>query len=213
MPKYRVSEAWNGPNNGKLLGQGTKTYIAPEDRQSTPSSLPDNASYVAVVGPNALWQADKPVKLGDVHEQLGETILLVEVVNSGIAWTEPRDVSWADAPKLLNTSSSLISLRKRRVPGGFFFQEPPESVLVLLADGGTGYLSGAQLTPEGLKAALAVGGYVGNDTRLPGRHLNWQNCCTLMAWTGSIYLLLRRLASNFPAVIQGQRKANSRSDK
>jgi hypothetical protein len=204
LPKYSFSEAWNGPKNSKVLNQAPRPYIAPEDWQPTPMTSPNNAGYVAVLGPNAAWRGDRSVKLGAIRNQLDKTVLLIEVADSGIVWTEPRDVSWNDAPKLLDASPRAISLRKRRAPSGFFFQASPESVLVLLANGSIGQLSGAQLTPDGLKAALIVGGYAANDSGMSGRRLNWPNCCTLLVWTGSIYVLLRRLVCNFPLTIKGQ---------
>ena len=54
-------------------------------------------SYVAVVGPNAAWAGDKPRKLADFGDDPSGTIMLVEAVNAGIDWAEPRDFS-LDAP-------------------------------------------------------------------------------------------------------------------
>lgn len=206
-PKYRASEAWDGPTNKKSLNQAPRDYLAPEEMQSPPATSPNNTSYVAVIGADAAWRGDAPVRLGDLHGQLSKTVLLIEVANSGIAWTEPRDVSWADAPKLLTASPGTMAVRIRRIPSGIFFQGPPESVLVLLADGSIGQLSGEQLTPAGLQTALTVGGYVAHDLRPPGWGPNWRNCCTLLVWTASIYVLLRRLAANTTLTPAGQGSA------
>jgi hypothetical protein len=210
LAKYSFGEAWNGPNNKKLLTQAPRMYVAPEDWQRPPQPLPSNASYVAIVGRKGAWRGDKALSFDDMRKPLSQTVWLIEVANSNIAWTEPRDVSWDDVPKLLNPSRGAIGLRRRRTPSGFFFREPPESVPVLLADGSAHYLSGSQLTPEGLQTALAVGGFVEEQGQSLGLRLNWRNCCTLLVWTASIYLLLRRTVRNNVAAAmttgQGQRQ-------
>lgn len=49
-------------------------------------------SYVAVVGPHTAWPGVASTRLSDFKHE-SKTILLIELPDSGIVWTEPRDVS------------------------------------------------------------------------------------------------------------------------
>ena len=88
---YNFKEPWDGPNNKKLLSSRPRVYSCPIDRcpaGETPTS------YLAVVGTNAAWAGEKPRTLGaNFPAGLSNTIMVVEVADSGIAWTEPRDLS------------------------------------------------------------------------------------------------------------------------
>jgi Protein of unknown function (DUF1559) len=103
---YRMDEPWDGPNNRKLIDQRPNVYNCPSRRPS-----PGLTSYVVIVGPNTAFPGPKTTKLGDIHDGPGSTILVAEVSNVDIAWTEPRDLdaesmSWAiDDPKRPSISS------------------------------------------------------------------------------------------------------------
>jgi Protein of unknown function (DUF1559) len=103
---YRMDEPWDGPNNRKLIDRRPNVYNCP----SRPPS-PGLTSYVVIVGPNTAFPGSKTTKLGDIHDGPASTILVAEVSNVDIAWTEPRDLdaesmSWAiDDPKRPSISS------------------------------------------------------------------------------------------------------------
>ena len=103
---YRMGEPWDGPNNRKLIDQRPNIYNCPSRRPS-----PGLTSYVTVVGPNTAFPGAGTTKLGDIHDGPANTILVAEVSNVDIAWTEPRDLdaetmSWAiDDPKRPSISS------------------------------------------------------------------------------------------------------------
>jgi hypothetical protein len=198
--QYRFDEPWDGPHNRKLIEQEPREYLCLDDAHR-PGHVPNTTSYVAVVGAKTAWPGEKPLRLADMEGRLGNTILLIEVANSDIAWSEPRDLSWDDLSRRFHAPSGTAISNKHKIPQGFFLEDSPGIVQSLLADGSDCGLRDSQLSPERAKATLAVGGYSADDFRgdvwSPGG-LNWRNCCALLVWTASVYLLLRR-ASRYRA--------------
>jgi hypothetical protein len=103
---YRMDEPWDGPNNRALIARRPSVFDCPsrEDRGGL-------TSYVAVIGPGTAFPGSSTTKLGDIHDGPGRTILVAEVSNVDIAWTEPRDLdvrsmSWTiDDPERPGISS------------------------------------------------------------------------------------------------------------
>ena len=77
----------------EALGHAPSRCIVCPSDPSADCAGTTQTSYVAVVGPNAAWAGEKSRKLADFGEEPSNTIMLVEVANSGIAWAEPRDLS------------------------------------------------------------------------------------------------------------------------
>jgi Protein of unknown function (DUF1559) len=84
---YSMAEPWDGPNNRKLLEKRPNVYACPSRFGG-----PTLTSYVAIVGPGTAFPGSKTTKRGDVHDGPENTILVAEVSNVDIAWTEPRDL-------------------------------------------------------------------------------------------------------------------------
>jgi Protein of unknown function (DUF1559) len=103
---YNMAEPWDGPNNRKLLEQRPNVYNCPS-RVGEPTLT----SYVAITGPGTAFPGSKATKLGDIHDGPGQTILVSEISNVDIAWSEPRDLdvktmSWViDDPSKPSISS------------------------------------------------------------------------------------------------------------
>jgi hypothetical protein len=86
--QYKFDEPWDGPNNRKL-------HHLVIDLYRCPSSSPGNetmTSYAAVVGPTTMWDASQAPGVKGVPDGEGNTLLVVEVADSGIHWMEPRDL-------------------------------------------------------------------------------------------------------------------------
>jgi hypothetical protein len=198
--QYRFDESWDGPNNRKLIADAPWDYQCLYDVRRS-AHVPHTTSYVAVVGPKTAWPGDKPMKPDDIGSRTSNTILLVEVANSDIAWSEPRDLSWEDCSRRLHASSGTAISNKHQLPCGFLVEDSPGTIHALLADDDVRGLRDSQLSPEWAKTNFAVGGYSERDFRGDvwyGSGVNWRNCCALLVWTGSVYLLLRR-ASRYRA--------------
>ena len=89
--RYDRSEPWDGPNN-RLLGDAMpKVYRCPGDPSSDERPEECTTSYAALLGPDTVW-AEGNRNL-DALEMPSATLLLVETVETGIHWMEPRDVA------------------------------------------------------------------------------------------------------------------------
>ena len=72
-----------------------------------PASIPTNTCAFAITGPGTAFgdgNTDKPRSLDEID---GDTILVIEVRNSGIHWMEPGDFDIQTMPKTINDSSGL----------------------------------------------------------------------------------------------------------
>ena len=202
--QYDFNEPWDGPNNRKLLAFRPKIFACPSDINAWEGGG-TTTSYVAVVGKNALWRTDKPRNLDEVAASKGGvsgTVMLVEVANSGINWTEPRDFD-LDAPKIIASTQPPVKLSIAHLSSYGFFCRNTSSIgaNVSFADGHQEFLL-AGVAPDAsdkLKDWLSVGGYNEEEVdRLPpcdvsyGRRINWANCIALAVWLVSVGLLLHR---------------------
>jgi prepilin-type processing-associated H-X9-DG protein len=198
--QYNFSEPWNGPNNKKLLASCPREYACPSDENANAQDAAQT-NYVAVVGPNAAWSGEKPRKAMDIAS-LSQTIMVVEVVDSGINWTEPRDLSLG-ALEAAGTKSSAVTVSSRHGDRNdfFFTYRFPYGANVAMADGSVQYLPPEALTPEALLKYLKMGGCKNsecdNERYTPPawsgeRRLNWGNCLALAVWLVSVGLLLYR---------------------
>ena len=150
-------------------------------------------SYVAVVGPNAAWAGEKPRKLADFGEDASNTIMLIEVTNSGIAWAEPRDLS-LDTLGAADGKSPALALTSNhgRREEFFFTYDHGSGVHVAMADGSVRFLRTGNRSTEELRKLLQIGGFKEERSsgRLRERHLNWPNIAALAVWLLSVGTLL-----------------------
>jgi prepilin-type processing-associated H-X9-DG protein len=95
--KYRFDEPWDGPHNRELMSQCPDIYRCPIDQGPTTET-----SYVVVVGPTTVFPAEKCLKMMDIADGTTNTIMVVEMANSGINWIEPRDLTFDQALRGVN---------------------------------------------------------------------------------------------------------------
>jgi hypothetical protein len=98
---YRFDEPWDGPNNRLLHASEVRPYACPVDHN--PNGQPGMTSYVLVTGPGTVFNADQTMRLADVSDGTGQTLLVVEVHNSGIHWMEPRDLALSQMATTINS--------------------------------------------------------------------------------------------------------------
>lgn len=94
--RYNFGEPWNGPNNSKLSQQTPRVFRSPFDSRS-PQGM---TSYVAIVGPGTMWPGEKSHNIADLTDGASNTIMVVELLNTGIHWLEPRDIPVDDFAKV-----------------------------------------------------------------------------------------------------------------
>jgi hypothetical protein len=105
---YNFKEPWNGPNNIKLAQKMPGVFHCPND-----TNYKSTTSYLAVVGPDTLWPAGKPV--ASIGFWSSQTVMLVETANSGVNWMEPRDLSFQQVCKDdPTTNPDLFAPHKRK---------------------------------------------------------------------------------------------------
>lgn len=140
---YRLDEPWDGPHNRKLHATRMDIFRCPEaGRRST------ETSYVAVTGPGTIWGEDVPLDWNESNswDGLGQTIMLVEMTNSGIHWLEPRDLPLSETAPTINSQTGRgISSRH------------PGIAVVAFADGRVKPLAD-NLPPAVVRALLTVHG-------------------------------------------------------
>jgi hypothetical protein len=87
LAQYNFDEPWDGPNNRKLADRMPRSYRV----ERHPNNDKKFTSYVVLVGPHTAFPGATPVKLADIKDGLGSTILIAESENFDVHWMEPRD--------------------------------------------------------------------------------------------------------------------------
>jgi len=140
---YRFDEPWDGPNNSKLHNLIGDAFRCPQDHRGARST---ETSYVAIVGQETIWPADRVVKLDEVSDGLSSTLLVVEIANSGIHWMQPRDLHVSQMSRTINGKS-----------GQGISSAHPGGAVVGFADGHVRFLS--EMTPAAtIEALLTIRG-------------------------------------------------------
>jgi hypothetical protein len=148
--QYRFDEPWDGPNNSQLHDTRVKIYLCPSERTNTFAT-----NYVVVTGSQTIWPGATPTKLADIKDGPHNTIILVEVHNSGIHWMEPRDLDITNMPMAINAPKG-VSISSAHHSAGF--------ANVVFADGQPERIPNTALA-KAIRAALTISG--SEKDRLP----------------------------------------------
>jgi len=194
---YDLTEPWDGPKNKKLVAEQLREFVCPSD----PNAYVSATSYLAVVGQYTAWSGEDSRKVGDVDfaKEAGNTIMVVEVMNSGISWAEPRDLAlYSQGATIANLPGLLAAAH----PGGqkkefYFTYYYTSGVHVAMADGSVRVLKTDGLSNEDLLwNILQIGGCKESKVRSRvlfedcERRLNWPNIAALTVWLLSVGTLL-----------------------
>ena len=92
---YRFDEPWNSPHNRSLLKSVPDEYWC----YMMPAGFGNGiTTFVAIVGQETMWPEGRNMKSADIHDGVGQTIMIGEVSpHLGIEWLEPRDISFEKA--------------------------------------------------------------------------------------------------------------------
>ena len=193
---------WDSPRNKALTAFSLKEYVCPSDPSSKVAGS-TQTNYFAVVGPGMAWAGEKPMKLSDFGKDARNTIMLVEVANSGVHWAEPRDLELDDQGNPVGGASALaVSSCHGHSEDFFFVYDHPAGACVAMADGSVRYLPPAALLPENLPKLLRIGGCKQEDLdKLEGsfvetRHPKWRNIAALAVWLLSVAALMTKAVRN-----------------
>jgi len=147
--QYDFNEPWDGPHNRKLATQIDNLFLCPES-----SGGANETNYVAVVGPETGWHGAATITARDIHDGMSKTIAIVEVINSGINWLEPRDMTFDQAMKGINPPGAGLKISSNHGGGAN----------VLFFDNHVSFLAD-DLSPEVLRSLLTISG--GETVKVP----------------------------------------------
>ncbi|MBN2216149.1 MAG: DUF1559 domain-containing protein [Pirellulales bacterium] len=144
-------EPWNAPSN-RALASPITSFGCP----SVKNNDGRHTSYLAVTGPGTAWPGERGSTLDEFTDGPSNTILLVEVADSGIPWAEPRDVTLDEA---LGPAGGKTSVPRSNhfSQGSYFIRSVPIGGHVLMADGCVRAIPG-RLSREDLAALLSIYG-------------------------------------------------------
>ena len=131
---YDFNEPWDGPNNRRLLSALPDEFCCPQQRGRNASET----NYVAVVGPATAWPGAEATSHTDFVDGYATTIMLVEVVNSGIAWTAPQDLASEEVLKGLCQGGGRVIASGHQISGRLF---SPSGAMLGYADGHVEFLT------------------------------------------------------------------------
>jgi prepilin-type processing-associated H-X9-DG protein len=188
----KKDEPWNSPHNTKVLSQ------VQLGEYQCPSAHRDNndcfTNYIAVIGPGTAWREDGTVKLSDLPYNGNRAVMAIEVVNSGVHWAEPRDLTVEEALDRMKTGKGF------RISTAH-----PHRIAILFADGHVSAMP-SKMSISMWRKILAgdigsieeytdnfatdmVDVYVDPPDNAPGK---WPVILGLIVWLLSVVLLFRR---------------------
>jgi hypothetical protein len=142
--QIKLNEPWNSPHNRALADRMPSVYRCPSHAGSNQSET----DYVVVVGPHTAFPGAsrggraEGIRDVQVRDGMALTVFVVERVQSGINWMEPRDLDIKDIGSTINARSGK-GIRSNH-PGGAH---------VLCGDGSTHFLR-PSLRAQTLRALL-----------------------------------------------------------
>lgn len=150
--RYRFDEPWDGPNNRKLAAEMPPEFACP--CQPRPSGGLTETNYLAVVGPGTVWPGVKPTNMSQIIDGTSNTILVVEVHDSGISWLEPRDLHVTQMPMTINSLRGQGISSRHASPND---KGRGKRAVAVFCDGHTQSLPN-DLPPETLRRLLTISG-------------------------------------------------------
>lgn len=123
---YNANEPWDSVVNQRVANVVIPTYKNPADS----TGAPNETSYMVITGPGTLFEEGVGVKFQDLIDGASNTIMAVEVVGTGVKWSEPKDLD-------INTMIFKINAGGANAIGSPF----PGGANVLMADGSVRFLS------------------------------------------------------------------------
>ncbi|MFT5523377.1 MAG: prepilin-type processing-associated H-X9-DG protein [Pirellulaceae bacterium] len=110
--QYDMSKPWDSPENLALLDRVPNVYGCPLSNQ------PGETNYMVVTGPGTLYpKGDSAPMIRDITDGTSNTVLLVEVHNTGVNWTEPADLPIEQVSTPINSSQPSSPHPKGAVVG------------------------------------------------------------------------------------------------
>ena len=149
---YDFKQPWNSPKNQAVIAESRfsgETMQCPSIDNLGCSK--DRADYVAVTGADTIWPADGTSRsLKDITVDPSNVAMLIEINNSDIQWSEPRDIKLED---LLSGKVSWSETGMHIFHGVWDYPVPGRNVL--FADASVRYIRG-DLTPDQIRRLFSI---------------------------------------------------------
>jgi type II secretory pathway pseudopilin PulG len=140
---YRLDEPWDSPNNRKISETAIGVFQCLTANHPASDCMTD---YMMVVGPHTISDGPHGRKFSEITDGLSNTIMIVEVADSGVNWAEPKDLKF-------NKIDFKINGPKK--PG--IGSHHPGGVNVAMGDASVHYVPDS-VPPEKIKALLTIDG-------------------------------------------------------
>ncbi|MBN1588041.1 MAG: DUF1559 domain-containing protein [Pirellulales bacterium] len=90
--EFKLDEPWDSPHNLAVAKESCPTvFRCPSVPTRGPNDDPSSTNYAMIVGPGCFSEGTTSADLKSIRHT-DQMIMLVEVADSGILWTEPRDL-------------------------------------------------------------------------------------------------------------------------
>ena len=110
--QYDMSAPWNDPRNAAVVNTPLKVFQSSRDE----SRMANRTSYVVVRGPGTVFPGSQARNMASMTRGASQTILVLEIRNSDIAWAEPRDLDInsltidPSAPNCVDMNAGVVAL-------------------------------------------------------------------------------------------------------
>lgn len=140
--QYDFNKPWDSPANSALAHKWCATYGVYNCPSSNQPRGAGFTNYVMIVGPTAAARAGEWRSLDQISDGPADTILIAELADSDIFWSEPRDLT-LDEMSLRINDKTKPSISSHHTHGA----------MVVVADGNVKFLDDSTM-PEQLQAMV-----------------------------------------------------------
>jgi prepilin-type processing-associated H-X9-DG protein len=112
--QYNFNEPWDSPSNQLVASTAIPEYKCP-----SAGGEPTETNYMVITGPGAVFEGAKACSMASISDDRSNTILVVEVVGTGVNWADPRDLDASKASPPFNPPRR--DAPGSRHPGGIQF--------------------------------------------------------------------------------------------